>query len=100
MLTTRYLDLYFSEISAAPPPPGLRLGALGRGLIIPLTPRPRPASSPNASKPVRDEGERGHEEDEDCGAVLGVAVDFARHADQPEQPRRLQQSYQGRGLQE
>ena len=48
---------------------------------------------------MRDEGERCHEEDEDCGAVLGVAVDFARHADQPEQPRRLQQSYQGRGLQ-
>ena len=49
---------------------------------------------------MRDEGERGHEEHEDRGAVLGVSVDLARHADQPEQPRRLQQSYQGGRLQE
>ena len=56
--------------------------------------------SPNASEPVRDEGERGHEEDEDGRAVLRVAVDLARHAHQPQQPRRLQQPDQGRRLQE
>ena len=56
--------------------------------------------SPDASEPVRDEGEGGHEEDEDRGAVLGVPIDLARDADQSEQPRGLQQSYQGRRLQE
>ena len=67
--------------------------SVGRKCILPIR-----IHSPNASEPVRDEGERGHEEDEDGRAVLRVAVDLARHAHQPQQPRSLQQPDQGRRL--
>ena len=77
------------------PAPGIHeIQFVGRSKV-----HPHPGiHSPNASEPVRDEGERGHEEDEDGRAVLRVAVDLARHAHQPQQPRSLQQPDQGRRL--
>ena len=45
-----------------------------------------------------DERERGHEEDEDGGAVLRVAIDLPRHTHQAEEAGRLEQPDQRRRL--
>ena len=45
-----------------------------------------------------DEGEGAHEQEEDGGAVLRVAVELPGHADQSQQPGRLQQANQSGGL--
>ena len=47
---------------------------------------------------MSNEGEGGHEEDEDGGAVLRVAVDLPGHAHESEQPGSLEQTYQRRRL--
>ena len=72
---------------------------------------------PDAGQPVGHQGEGTHEEDQDRGAVLGVPdhdhddddddddndddqpVDLARHPDEPEQARGLQQPDECGGLQ-
>ena len=46
-------------------------------------------NSPNACQPVRDERERGHEQDEDSRAVLWVAVNLPGHPDETQQTRRF-----------
>lgn len=48
---------------------------------------------------MRRQREGGHEQQQDGGAVLGVAVDLARHPHQPQEPRRLEQADEGGGLQ-
>jgi len=53
---------------------------------------------PDAGEPVRDEDERGHEQQQHGGAVLRVAVELARDAHQPQQARRLEQTDQRRRL--
>ena len=50
---------------------------------------------PDAGQPVGDEGERAHEQEEDGSAVLRVAIELPGHADQSQQPGRLQQANQG-----
>ena len=53
-----------------------------------------PDGVPDARQPMGDQGERGHEEDEDRGSVFGVSIDLARNSDQPQQTRGLQQTDQ------
>ena len=48
---------------------------------------------PDAGEPVGDEREQADEEEEDGGAVLAVAVQFAGHAHQAQQARRLEQAH-------
>jgi len=45
-----------------------------------------------------DQGEDAHEQHEDGGAVLGVAVQLAGDPDQPQQAGGLQEADQGGGL--
>ena len=47
---------------------------------------------------MSNEGEGGHEEDEDGGAVLRVPVDLARHSHEPEQSGSLEQADERRRL--
>lgn len=35
--------------------------------------------SPQARKPMRDEDERGHEEEKHSGAIFRVSINFPRH---------------------
>lgn len=46
---------------------------------------------PNTCHPVGQQGEGGHEQGEDHGAVLRVAVQLLQEAQQPEEAHRLQQ---------
>lgn len=46
---------------------------------------------PNTRHPVGQQGEGGHEQGEDHGAVLRVAVQLLQEAQQPEEAHRLQQ---------
>lgn len=45
-----------------------------------------------------NEGEGAHEQEEDGGPVLRVAVELPGHTDQSQQPGRLQQANQSGGL--
>lgn len=54
---------------------------------------------PNAREPVRDQRESCHQEEQHCGPVLRVAVDFAGHANQPKEAGRFQETDQRRRLQ-
>ena len=53
---------------------------------------------PDAGQPVRDEDERGHEQQKHGGAVLRVAVQLPRDPHQSQQPSRLEQTDQRRRL--
>ncbi|TNN70252.1 hypothetical protein EYF80_019466 [Liparis tanakae] len=46
---------------------------------------------PDAGHPMAEQGERGHEQGEDHGAVLGVAVQLLEEAQEAEEAHRLQQ---------
>jgi hypothetical protein len=54
---------------------------------------------PNAGEPVCDKSKSGHEEQENCGAVLWISVDFASNPHQSEQSGGLQEPNQSCGLQ-
>ena len=70
-------------------------------VCVPLTDVPGPGHGaldlgppdevPDAGHPVSDEGEGGHEQGEHHSAVLGVALQLLKQAQQPEQPHCLQQ---------
>lgn len=53
---------------------------------------------PDAGEPVGDEGEDAHEQHEDGGTVLRIAVQLAGDAHQPQETGRLQQTNQSGGL--
>lgn len=55
-------------------------------------------SIPDAGEPVGNEREGSHEEQEHCGPILRVAVDFAGYPHQAQQASGLQQTDQGRRL--
>ena len=46
---------------------------------------------PDAGHPVSEQGERGHEQRQDHGAVLGVAVQLLQEAQETQEAHRLQQ---------
>ena len=56
------------------------------------------ARVPDAGEPVRDEDEGGHQQEQDGGTVLRVAVELACDAHEPQQPCGLQQTNQRRRL--
>lgn len=57
----------------------------------------RPADDvPDAGHPVSQQSKGRHEQRQNHGAVLGVAVQFLQQAQQPQQTHRFQQVHQGR----
>lgn len=55
--------------------------------------------SPDAGQPVGDEGEGGHKEEEDGGAILGVPVYFPGHSHQAQESSGFQEADKGGCLQ-
>ncbi len=53
---------------------------------------------PDAGQPVSDEGECAHEEEEDCCAVLRVAVQLPGYTHQSQETSSFQQTNQSGGL--
>lgn len=53
---------------------------------------------PNTRKPMGKKDECSHKEEKDGSAIFRVTVDFARDTYEPEQPRCLQQTDEGRRL--
>lgn len=51
--------------------------------------------APNARKPVSDEGECRHEEQEDGGAILWVSIYFPGHPDQAQESSGFQETDEG-----
>lgn len=56
------------------------------------------AGSPYAGQPVGHQGEGGHQQQEEAGAVLRVAIDLPGHPDQSQETGCLQQTNQGCSL--
>lgn len=65
----------------------------GEGVV--LFHLPLPYDIPDAGHPVGQQGKHGHEEREDDGAVLGVAVQLLEEAQQAQQPHCFQKVDQG-----
>ena len=47
---------------------------------------------PDTRQPMSDESEQTREQDDDDGAVLGVAVQFSRHSHQAQKTRSFKKS--------
>lgn len=64
-----------------------------KGSIKEITEAGQPLAGhvPNAGQPMRNENERGHQQDEDGSSIFRIPVNLAGHSDKAQQSGRFQQ---------